>query len=99
MVTVESVIFVFYLFKTSAESDHAALVVDVILKFMPKMAQHSLYRHRGRIAQGADGFSTDFVRHVIQQIQILLAPLTGFDAMYNPIEPTRALPAGCALAA
>src|SRR5580698_512689 len=79
--------------------DGAALVLDHVLKFGPKMLQETLYRPRRGIAERAYRVPFDAIGHIEQQAQILASALAGDDAFQHAIQPAGALAAGCALPA
>ena len=72
---------------------------DVMFKFRPEMFQKGPYRHRGGIAQGADGAAHDVSGNLIELGQVLWAALAIFDPADHTPQPAGALAAGGALSA
>ena len=62
------------LFKTTGTLDRwvdeALLVLDVVLEFGPELLHEGAHRHRGRIAERADGAALDVVGHRVQQVDV-----------------------------
>ena len=51
------------------------LMLDVIFKLFAEVLHESAYRHRRRIAQGANGAALYVVGHRVEQVQVARAAL------------------------
>jgi hypothetical protein len=49
-------------------SNHANLMIDMVLELFPEMLDEAAHGPRRRLAEGADGSAFDFTSDAIQQI-------------------------------
>src|SRR5262245_21459478 len=79
--------------------DHAGLVFDVVGELVAEVLEHALHRHRGGIAERADGATLDVVGHRVEQREVFRATLAVLDAIDHAPQPAGAFAARRALAA
>src|SRR5690606_17903143 len=79
--------------------DQEATVHDAVLELVPEMAQETLHRPRGRLAEGADGVAFDLPGGGTQHVQVVDHRGALDDAADHAVHPAGALAARGALAA
>src|SRR3954464_6931433 len=78
----------------------AGLVFNVVNELAAEVLDHRAHRHRGGIAQRADGAALDVVGHGVQQVDVFHLSMAVLDAIDHAPQPAgafaarRALPAG-----
>src|SRR5689334_10688933 len=76
-----------------------ALGADVLLELPAELLQEAEGRHRGPLAEGADGVAHDVVSDLAQPIELLHRGFAGDDAVHDPEDPGAAFATRRALAA
>src|ERR1044072_5256637 len=86
-------------FCSDVRRERAALVFDVMHKLVAEVLDHGAHRHRGGVAECADGAALDVVGHGVEQVDVAQLALAVLDGVHHAPQPAGALAARRALAA